>query len=159
MSDDKIIQFPTNRIVDKTKVGINSTKNAEYEKKLRDQNIKQFVESATDDLALNLLRQLYDLAVKTDKESFTKDFALVTDCLRGLIYRDFEMKHPSQIMSDKMVMLKTNKDGSQSAKINYSEFLEKKHKVHTPISKELKEELNDLNETGIKFEPDIDLDT
>ena len=57
------------------------------------------------------------------KKSFTKDLAMLVDVMRGLIYRDFNMKHPSQVLSEKMVELRTLKDGSQSGfRINYDIF-------------------------------------
>ena len=36
------------------------------------------------------------LAIKTDGYNFTKDLAMLVDMIRGLIYRDFDMKHPTQ---------------------------------------------------------------
>ena len=101
---------------------------------------------------MNLLKRFYDLAIKTEKPSFTKDLAMLVDVMRGLIYRDFNMKHPSQVLSEKMVELKVNKDGGQSARINYDIF--HKGKTNKPLSKEIKEELKDG--PGI-FEPDEDL--
>ena len=35
---------------------------------------------------------------------------MLVDVMRGLIYRDFNMKHPSQVLSEKMVELRTLKD-------------------------------------------------
>ena len=68
--------------------------------------------------------------------------------MRGLIYRDFNMKHPSQVLSEKMVELRTLKDGSKSARIDYDIF--KKGKT-VPLNPEVKEELKD--DPG-NFEPD-----
>ena len=56
------------------------------------------------------------------RKSFTKDLAMLVDVMRGLIYRDFNMKHPSQVLSEKMVELRTTKDGTQSVRINYDIF-------------------------------------
>jgi len=107
-------------------------------------------------MSMNLLRQFYDMSVKTDKHSFTKDLALLVDMMRGLMYRDFGVKHPAQSLSDKMVTLKVNRDGTQSAKIDYTGVTDTKVKNGKPLSKDFKEELKDLNETGIKFDPDDD---
>ena len=150
----KIIPFPKNRIVESSTAG---PANARVSKKLEEQQTRQFVETSVDDMSMNLLRQFYDLAVKTDKGTFTKDLALLVDMMRGLMYRDFGIKHPAQQLADKMVELKTNRSGSLSAKLDYSTVIDKKHKVHKPISNDVKEELNDLKD-GIIFEPDGDLD-
>ena len=99
MSKDKgdkgatIIPFPKNRIVESSTAG---PANARVSKKLEEQQTRQFVETSVDDMSMNLLRQFYDLAVKTDKGTFTKDLALLVDMMRGLMYRDFGIKHPAQ---------------------------------------------------------------
>ena len=92
------------------------------------------------------------MAIKTEKNSFTKDLAMLVDVMRGLIYRDFGMKHPSQVLSEKMVELKLNKDGSKSARIDYDIFNKGKT---VPLNPDVKDELKDG--PGI-FEPDGDLD-
>ena len=149
----KVIPFPKNRIVEKSTAGPADPK---VSKRLEEQQTRQFVETSVDDMSMNLLRQFYDMAVKTDKHSFTKDLALLVDIMRGLMYRDFGIKHPAQKLSDKMVNLKVNKDGSQSAQINYTGVIDTQAQTKKPLSKDFKEELKDLNETGIKFDPDDD---
>ena len=159
MSKDKgdkgatIIPFPKNRIVEKSTAG---PANARISKKIEEQQTRQFVETSVDDMSMNLLRQFYDLAVKTDKGTFTKDLALLVDMMRGLMYRDFGIKHPAQKLSDKMVNVRVNKDGGQSAQINYTGVIDTQAETKKPLSKEVKEDLKDLNETGIKFDPDDD---
>ena len=154
MTKDKdlsnVIPFPKNRIVEKSTTG--PKKDQKFLDELHKQQTKEFVETSVDEISMNLLKRLYDLAIKTDKKSFTKDLAMLVDVMRGLIYRDFNMKHPSQVLSEKMVDLKTNRDGSQSARINYDMFHKGKSK---PLSKDIKDELKDG--PGI-FEPDGDLD-
>ena len=152
MKDDNIIPFPTNRIVEKSTSG--PPKDEKLAKKLRDQQTKQFVETAVDDISMNLLRQLYDLSIKTDGYNFTKDLAMLVDMIRGLIYRDFDMKHPTQELSDKLVTININKKGEKSAKIDYTKVLEVKAKSPKPLSKEFKNELNDLNDQAGLFDGD-----
>ena len=154
MTKDKdgadIIPFPKHRIVEKSTAG--PRKNSKFLDEMHKQQTKEFVETSVDEISLNLLKRLYDLAIKTEKNSFTKDLAMLVDVMRGLIYRDFGMKHPSQVLSEKMVELKQNKDGTKSARINYDIFNKGKT---VPISRDMKEELKDG--PGI-FEPDGDLD-
>ena len=150
-----IIPFPQNRIIEKSTAG--PQKDPRLMKKIQDDQTKQFVETSVDDISLNLLRQFYDMAVKTDKHNFTKDLALLVDIMRGLLYRYFGVKHPAQKLSDKMVILKVNKDGSQSAKIYYTGIIDS-GKTGKPLSKDVKEELKDLNETGVKFDPETDFE-
>jgi len=144
-----VIPFPKNRIVEKSTTG--PKKDQKFLDELHKQQTKEFVETSVDDISLNLLKRLYDMAIKTEKNSFTKDLAMLVDVMRGLIYRDFGMKHPSQVLSEKMVELKTLKDGSKSARIDYDIF--KKGKT-VPLNPSVKDELKD---GPGNFEPEGDL--
>lgn len=126
-------------------------KNSKFLDEMHKQQTKEFVETSVDDISMNLLKQFYNMAIKTEKNSFTKDLAMLVDVMRGLIYRDFEMKHPAQVLSEKMVELRVNKDGSKSARINYDIFNKGKT---VPISRDMKEELKD---GPGNFEPEGDL--
>ena len=152
MSDNKIIPFPTNRIVEPTRVG--QQMDTKTTKKIQDHQTKQFVETAVDDISMTMLRQLYDLSVRTDRHTFTTDLALVVDMIRGLIYRDFDMPHPAQKLTEKLVSLKVNKDGTQSAKIDYSSVVDTDSKTQKPLSSDVKNELKDLNYQSGFFDGD-----
>ena len=152
MSDNKIIPFPTNRIVEPTRVG--QQMDTKTTKKIQDHQTKQFVETAVDDISMTMLRQLYELSVRTDRHTFTTDLALVVDMIRGLIYRDFDMPHPAQKLTEKLVILKVNKDGTQSAKIDYSSVIDVPSKTPKPLSNDLKNELKDLNDQSGFFDGD-----
>lgn len=154
--DDKIIHFPTDRIVNKERVL--SQKDNKISQKIMQDQTKKFVETAVDDISMNLLKQFVDLAMKTQQPTFTKDLALLVDVMRGMIYRDFGLNHPAQKLTDKMVDLKTNRNGQLSAKIDYSNVLDVPLRTPKPISPEVKKELKDLNDTAGFFEPDGDLD-
>ena len=149
---DNIILFPTNKIVEKSTTG--PVKDDKFQKKLAQEQTKQFIETTVDDISIELLRKFYNLAIKTNKDSFTKDLAVLVDVMRGLIYRDFDIKHPAQVLSDKLVTLSNLKDGSQSAKIDYTSLIEKKHKQHKPLSPDIKDELRDMNDMAGMFEGD-----
>ena len=143
---DKIIQFPTNRIVHQRTKELNEQKRKMGEKvakAFQEQQTKRFVETAVDDISMGLLKQFVNLAMKTNQPNFTKDLALLVDVLRGLIYRDFGVNHPAQKLSDKMVKLTTNRLGTMSAKIDYSDIVEKPKRTK-PISGDVKKELKDL---------------
>ena len=154
--DDKIIHFPTDRIVNKEKVLLQ--KDNKISQKIMQDQTKKFVETAVDDISMNLLKQFVDLAMKTQQPTFTKDLALLVDVMRGMIYRDFGLNHPAQKLTDKMVDLKTNRNGQLSAKIDYSSVLDVPMRTPKPISPEVKKELKDLNDTAGFFEPDGNLD-
>ena len=147
-----VIPFPTNRIVEKSTAGPKK-EDQKFLDEMHKQQTKEFVETSVDNMSLNLLKEFYNMGIKTERGEFTKDLAMLVDTMRGLIYRDFNMKHPSQVLSENMVELKVNKDGGQSARINYDLF--HKGKTTRPFSKDLKEELKDGPDW---LEPDGDLD-
>ena len=149
---ENVIPFPSNRIVEKSTAGPKK-EDQKFLDQMHKQQTKEFVETSVDDMSLSLLKSFYNMGIKTDRGEFTKDLAMLVDTMRGLIYRDFNMKHPSQVLSENMVELKVNKDGGQSARINYDLF--HKGKTTRPFSKDLKEELKDGPDW---LEPDGDLD-
>ena len=144
---DNVILFPSNKIVEKPGITTPPANN-EYIKKIQQKQTKEFVETAVDDISMNLLRQLYDLAIKTEKQSFTKDLAMVVDMIRGLVYRDFDMVHPAQKLSDKLVQVNKNQGSALSARIDYSSIIDKPTKTK-PLSKDVKEDLKDLNDSSM----------
>ena len=157
MNDDNVILFPTNKI--KRKVPVGENQQSKFSEEIKKQQTKDFVESLTDDIGFDLLKKFVDAGIKTNAQTFTKDLAIVIDTIRGLVYRDFEMPHPAQLLGEKMVDLKVNKDGNfRTAKITYDMFLDKPTKPRTGLSKDIKKELDYLREGGDLFEPDFDLD-
>ena len=149
----KIIIFPENRIKKK----ITQPQESPFTRRLKEQQTREFVEGSVDEIGFELLRKFSDMGLKTSKETFTKDLALVIDCIRGLIYRDFNMAHAAQLMANKMVSIKFNRGGKASAaRIDYSDFM-KKSKRPNVFNKEFKEELNDLQDGSDMFESDMDL--
>ena len=149
----KIIIFPENRIKKK----ITHPQESPFTKRLKEQQTREFIEGSVDEIGFELLRKFSDMGLRTNKETFTKDLALVIDCIRGLIYRDFNMAHAAQLMANKMVSIKFNRGGKASAaRIDYSDFM-KKPKRPDVFNKEFKEELNDLQDGSDMFESDMDL--
>ena len=154
MSDDNIILFPENKIVRRNQTG----KSPKQSSQVRQKQTRQYVETNIDLIARQILQQFVDMGLKTTSLDFTKDLALTIDCLRGLVYRDFGVKHPAQDLSSKMVTIRKDLDGNQSAKLNYQEVLNLKKPIKTePISDDTKFELDDIN-NPIDFEPDFDPD-
>ena len=151
---EKIILFPLDRIKNKDKVGPSDT--SKQQKRIEQQQTKDFVEAATDDIALNLLRNFVDLAIRTNNEKFTKDLSLLVDVMRGLIYRDFGQYHPAQDLSDKIVSVSIDRSGQQVAKLDYSKVIDKKHKIHKPLSPDITNELEGLD-SNIDFDSDFTL--
>ena len=154
MTDDKIILFPTERIINRDKAKENPIQG----EKVRIHRTKEFVEGNVDEIAMNMLRQFVEMAMKTEKPEFTKDLGLLVDIMRGIIYRDFDVEHPAQKLSDKIVDVKITKYGPQ-VWIDYNRVLpqEMQHKPHKPLSDEIKEEIKKRNEGWTDLELEFPL--
>jgi len=151
VSDDNIILFPTDRIKNKENTGVKDTK---FQKRVEKEQTNKFIESAVDDIALKLLHNFVDLAMKTQSETFTKDFSFLVDVLRSTIKRDFGLNHIVQKMVDNSVELKIDRQNNQMARINYEKLSDMSFKKKT---KPLSDDINDeLNPSGIEFTPDFD---
>ena len=155
--NENIILFPSDKI--KRKVPVGEKQQSKFAEELKKKQTRDFVESLVDDIGFELLKKFVDNGVRTKTQTFTKDLAIVIDTIRGLVYRDFELPHPAQLLSEKMVDLKVNKDGNfRTAKITYDMFMNKPTKPRTGLSKDIKKELEYLREGGDLFEPDFVLD-
>lgn len=150
--DGKIILFPKNRIVNNDKTG---KKDEKFSKQVEKQQTIQFVESAVDDIALDLLRKCVDLAMKTNSLHFTQDFSYVVDAMRSMIKRDFGLNHVVQKIVDKTVQIDISPKGEQIARIDYSKIYDTK----TKSVKNISDITDEVKEGGIEFIPDFDLDT
>ena len=156
MSDDNIILFPTNRIANKETVK-HPVDPKQHEKLVEDQT-REFVEGNVDDIAYQLLDKFVAMGIRTNQLAFTADLALVIDTIRGLVYRDFNKKHPAQQLTDKMVTLST-KSGNKSARLDYSKVLDVSHRPHKPLSQDIEDEVRDLSDMAdIHFTPDFEPD-
>ncbi len=155
MANDNIIFFPEH----KRKREVKEQQDTKFAEELKKKQTKDFVETLVDEIGFDLLKKFVDAGMRTQNHTFTKDLAIVIDAIRGLAYRDFDMAHPAQLLSEKMVNLKVNKDGNfRTAKITYDMFLEKPKPATNPFSKDVKKELDYLRDGGDMFDPDFDLD-
>jgi len=157
VADDNVVQFPLDKIVRRTTKSNSTKAEKQFAEKVKLKQTKEFCDTAVDDISMNILRSFVDLALKTQNQTFTKDLALLIDVLRGLIYRDFKLNHPAQKLVDKLVTISINKQGAQSAKIDYTPVVEEEKVNKRPISTEIKNEIRDINDQAGFFEGD-DLD-
>ena len=154
MSDDgKVILFPTDRIKNKEQTGVKNTK---FQKQIEKEQTNKFIESAVDDIAMKLLHNFVDLAMKTNTETFTRDFSYLVDVMRATIKRDFGLNHIVHKIVDNTVELTHDNAGNTRARIDYSninkvDFRPKADRTKEPLSEEVKDEL-----TGVDFIPDFD---
>ena len=122
MADDNVILFPVDKIKNKANTVVKDTK---FQKRIEKEQTNKFVETAVDDIALKLLHHFVDLAMKTQTETFTKDFSFLVDVLRSTIKRDFGLNHIVQKMVDNTVELKIDRNNNQMARIDYEKLQNK----------------------------------
>ena len=92
MSKDKdnIIPFPGTKLPTKDSID-----------KLNDELLMQkeeveMIESTIDEVAIDLIRRLVDMGIDINKKEFYGDLAMITELVRGLIYRDFKREHNNE---------------------------------------------------------------
>ena len=153
---DNIVLFPLDKIKDKSKTEQNIKENEKAVAKVKKEKTREFVETQVDDMAMLMLRRFVEMGIRTEKLEFTKSLSLLIDILRGMMYKDFDMKHPSQNLIDKLVTVTNGRHGPQ-AEINYKHVLPE-DKNTKPISSYVKEEIKDAIEGWEYFNDDIDTD-
>jgi hypothetical protein len=123
----------------------------------------EFIEHAVDEIAISTIKHLVDIGVTIDKPNFYTDLALITDLVRGMIYRDFKYEHISQKLIDKIVSFQLDGNGKVQPILNYGRVLKKEDlNFDGPgyetenVSDKNDDEKND-GETEIIFEPDFEL--
>ena len=142
MSKDKdnIIPFPGTKV---------DTKSESIDK-LNDELLMQkeeveMIESTIDEVAIDLIRRLVDIGIDINKKEFYGDLAMITELVRGLIYRDFKREHLATVLIDKIIDIQYNERGEVQPVINYSRVLEQKDMPGQEGEKE------------IHFEPDFEI--
>lgn len=152
MNDENVILFPLDRVKQGTNIKQDPKENARKSAKIKKEKTREYVETHIDDLAMGLLRKFVDMAIKTDRQEFTKGLALLIDVMRGMVFRDFNVKHPAQTLTDKLVTVKETRNGPQ-AEINYNIVNDKKSK---PLSSDIRQDLKDSTEGWEDFNDDFD---
>ena len=157
VSDDKkndyenVILFPENKIA-KKRVDVDP----KAQEKMRDYQAAKFVETATDEIGLDLIRRFVQMGLDTKQDVFTKDLAMSMDAVRGLLYRQFNIAHPIQKVVDYAVKLKMNKKGVVTARIEYANMSDEITMTTRPLNKDVSDELNDRNNGMFQFTENFD---
>jgi hypothetical protein len=136
---DNVIPFPG------TKVDTKDTIDKLNDELLMQKEEVEMIESTIDEVAIDLIRRLVDIGIDINKKEFYGDLAMITELVRGLIYRDFKREHLATVLIDKIIDIQYNEKGEVQPVINYSRVLEQKDMP------------NQEGEKEIHFEPDFEL--
>jgi len=122
----KLLQFPLHRI----KRAVPVLEKTEEQQ----QNIKeeQFIEQLTEQLSMDVLAVLQDNVMDIKSDIFLKDLAIIIESIKSLLKRDFDKKHPMQLITDTLVNIITMPDGKKLTDINYGKVVKTVKAVVTP---------------------------
>ena len=151
MSKDKdnIIPFPGMKKFDNS-VDEDSIDKANKELLLHKEET-EMIEHSIDECAIDIIRHLVDIGCDINKKHFYGDLALVTEVLRGMIFRDFDKQHLAQALIDKIITIEHNANGEVQPVINYNKVL-----THEDLPGQ-KLDFGDEGEKEIHFEPDFEI--
>ena len=147
---DNVILFPGVKAEQYDKVRKDNAESIEKlnEDLLREKEEVTFVENLIDEVAIDLIRNLVDAGCNVHRKEFYGDLAMITELVRGMIYRDMDKYHISQALIDKVINIQHNEKGEIQPVINYSKVLEQK---------DLPQQELDFGEKEIHFEPDFEI--
>tara|TARA_E500000318_G_scaffold80261_1_gene75399 strand:- start:2277 stop:2753 length:477 start_codon:yes stop_codon:yes gene_type:complete len=145
---DNIIPFPGMKKFDNS-VDEDSIDKANKELLLHKEET-EMIEHSIDECAIDIIRHLVDIGCDINKKHFYGDLALVTEVLRGMIFRDFDKQHLAQALIDKVITIEYNANGEVQPIINYNKVL-----THEDLPGQ-KLDFGDEGEKEIVFEPDFE---
>tara|TARA_R100001509_G_scaffold160959_1_gene129430 strand:+ start:93 stop:584 length:492 start_codon:yes stop_codon:yes gene_type:complete len=147
---DNVILFPGVKAEQYDKVRKDNAESIEKlnEDLLREKEEVTFVENLIDEVAIDLIRNLVDAGCNVHRKEFYGDLAMITELVRGMIYRDMDKYHISQALIDKVINIQHNEKGEIQPVINYGKVLEQK---------DLPQQELDFGEKEIHFEPDFEI--
>lgn len=104
MSVDNVIDFPK-------KFKRHSTeKDEEIQKRIAQEHQKIFCQAMSDEITENILVKLHSENLNVTGKEFLKDYKLVSESIRSLLFRTQGLKHVLQEKVDKAVTSKYNKN-------------------------------------------------
>lgn len=126
---DKVIQFPSNKVVREIPAEVHIERKAKADQKLAD--------SIVDEITGLIITELDNYYVEVQAKQFSKDIILVADALKACVYRSFGIPHHLHEFIDKNITLI---DG------NFDEMTNEqiKERIET-VMKELDEAKNKLD--------------
>ena len=94
-NEGKVINFPSGKNVN-PKVKIDDTA-------IRLHNDLKFAEHLTEGLTVNLIHNLGENEIDTQRPEFIRDIGFLVELIKSIIHRDMSVKHPMQELVDAFV--------------------------------------------------------
>ena len=104
--NNKILEFPKSKIVR------NVPFDDEEINKTKEKNRQKYADELLEDIKSGLVAELESCGIDVEQEGFLKDYIYLSDVMKGMIYRNFGLEHPSQKFIDDHVKVTTVPDGT-----------------------------------------------
>ena len=136
----KVLAFPSGEELKVSKIETT-------QKKILDTQSKQYADSLTDDLVIQVIGSLQNEGMDIGKTSGDKTFldvGIFLEAFRGMVYRELDISHPFHDVTNNLM---------------YVEHMgKKKYSVANYSGTEIKSNTTDLTDNDVEFESEIDLD-
>ena len=93
------------------------------QKRIQQEHQKIFCQAMCDEITENILIKLHSENIKVTSKSFLRDYKLISESIRSMLFRTQDMSHPLQKRVDKSVNAKNDKnDNLYAITIDYDKF-------------------------------------
>jgi hypothetical protein len=107
----KVIEFPKSKIVRDVPFDDEEINRA------KEKNRQKYADELVEDIKAGLLSELEDCGINVEHPGFLKDYIYLSDVLKGTIYRNFGLDHPSHSFIDNFVKVATVPEGTSEEEI------------------------------------------
>ena len=87
-----------------------------------------FCDNLTEGLSVQLIHSIGENGFEVNSKNFVRDTAFIIECIRGMLYREFDIKHPMADVMAKVIQVKETLDTEDNVagyeyKIDYEDKL------------------------------------
>ena len=136
----KVLAFPSGEEIKVSKIETT-------QKKILDTQSKQYADSLTDDLVIQVIGSLQNEGMDIGKTSGDKTFldvGIFLEAFRGMVYRELDISHPFHDVTNNLMYVE--------------KMGKKKYSVANYSGTEIKSTTTELTDNDVEFESEIDLD-
>jgi len=136
----KVLAFPSGEEIKVNKVQTT-------QKKILDTQSKQYADSLTDDLVIQIIGSLQNEGMDIGKSNGDKTFldvGIFLEAFRGMVYRELDISHPFHDVTNNLMYVE--------------KMGKKKYSVANYSGTEIKTNTTELTDNDVEFESEIDLD-
>jgi hypothetical protein len=136
----KVLAFPSGEEIKVNKVQTT-------QKKILDTQSKQYADSLTDDLVIQVIGSLQNEGMDIGKSNGDKTFldvGIFLEAFRGMVYRELDISHPFHDVTNNLMYVE--------------KMGKKKYSVANYSGTEIKTNTTELTDNDVEFESEIDLD-